>query len=303
MATTRTLTPLSEGGALLRVPALARRPLVGLGLLPPRGLHLRRRRARGAGARGRGPAVRPRLAARRRSAGRLDEGPPGAATLGRRRPSPCTPTSRSSRAATSTTWSSTREGRAYAGNFGFDLMGGGDPAPAGLVRDRPRRERDASLAEDLLVPQRHGHHRRRHADRRRDLRRPLHGVHDPARRGAGRSARLGRRSSRRPSPPTRRRCSARSPSGPTAARSTPRSTSGPPTRSAARSAASPRAADRRGDRDARGPRRLRLRARRRGRAHARGLRGSRLRRARRGQAAREAVLLTTTVDVPHAGLP
>jgi sugar lactone lactonase YvrE len=42
-------------------------------------------------------------------------------------------------------------GRAYAGNFGFDLMGGGDPSPAALIRVDP----DGSVsiaAEDLLFP-------------------------------------------------------------------------------------------------------------------------------------------------------
>ena len=53
-----------RGRPLLRVPALARRPLVGRRLLPLRGVHLRRRRQRGARARGRGPAVRPGVAAR-----------------------------------------------------------------------------------------------------------------------------------------------------------------------------------------------------------------------------------------------
>ena len=44
-----------------------------------------------------------------------------------------------------------RDGRAYAGNFGFDLMGGGHPATAGLVRIDP----DGSatpVAEDLWSP-------------------------------------------------------------------------------------------------------------------------------------------------------
>jgi sugar lactone lactonase YvrE len=43
------------------------------------------------------------------------------------------------------------EGRAYVGNFGFDLMGGADPAPAALVRVDP----DGSVAvaaDDLLFP-------------------------------------------------------------------------------------------------------------------------------------------------------
>jgi sugar lactone lactonase YvrE len=44
-----------------------------------------------------------------------------------------------------------RNGRAYAGNFGFDLMGGGDPAPAALIRVDP--DGSASVAaEDLLFP-------------------------------------------------------------------------------------------------------------------------------------------------------
>jgi sugar lactone lactonase YvrE len=43
------------------------------------------------------------------------------------------------------------EGRAYARNFGFDLMGGADPAPAALIRIDP--DGTASVAaEDLLFP-------------------------------------------------------------------------------------------------------------------------------------------------------
>src|SRR5689334_8722060 len=42
-------------------------------------------------------------------------------------------------------------GRAYVGNFGFDLMGGGDPAPANLIRGDP--DGSASIAAgDLLFP-------------------------------------------------------------------------------------------------------------------------------------------------------
>jgi sugar lactone lactonase YvrE len=40
-------------------------------------------------------------------------------------------------------------GRAYAGNFGFDLMGGADPAPATLVRVNP--DGSASVAAESLV--------------------------------------------------------------------------------------------------------------------------------------------------------
>jgi len=43
------------------------------------------------------------------------------------------------------------KGRAYAGDFGFDLMGGGDPAPAALMRVDP--DGAASVAaEDMLFP-------------------------------------------------------------------------------------------------------------------------------------------------------
>ena len=44
-----------------------------------------------------------------------------------------------------------QHGRAYAGNFGFDLMAGADPAPARLIRVDP--DGTASVAaEDLLFP-------------------------------------------------------------------------------------------------------------------------------------------------------
>jgi sugar lactone lactonase YvrE len=44
-----------------------------------------------------------------------------------------------------------RQGFAYAGNFGFDLMGGGDPATAGLVRVDPD-GRASVVADDLWFP-------------------------------------------------------------------------------------------------------------------------------------------------------
>ena len=44
-----------------------------------------------------------------------------------------------------------RYGRAYAGNFGFDLMGGGDPSPAALIRVDPDGAA-AVVAEDMLFP-------------------------------------------------------------------------------------------------------------------------------------------------------
>jgi len=44
-----------------------------------------------------------------------------------------------------------RHGRAYAGNFGFDLMGGGDPATAALIRVDPD-GRASVAAEDMLFP-------------------------------------------------------------------------------------------------------------------------------------------------------
>jgi sugar lactone lactonase YvrE len=44
-----------------------------------------------------------------------------------------------------------RQGRAYAGNFGFDLMGGGHPAPATVVRVDPD-GRAVVAAEDLWFP-------------------------------------------------------------------------------------------------------------------------------------------------------
>ena len=97
-------------------------------------------------------ALRPRLAARRLAARRLDARPPDPAPRGRTASvSEHADLSARTAAGTSTTWSSTREGRAYVGNFGFDLMGGADPAPAALVRVDPDGTATV-VAEDLLFP-------------------------------------------------------------------------------------------------------------------------------------------------------
>ena len=89
------------------------------------------------GAGGRGTAVRARLAARRLAPRRLDARPADPAPRAGRRRRPMHADVTGTAAGTSTTWSSTRAGRAYAGNFGFDLMGFGDPATATLIRVDP----------------------------------------------------------------------------------------------------------------------------------------------------------------------
>ena len=121
-------------------------------------------------------------------------------------------------------------------------MDGGDPAPAEPDPRRPGRDAPRRGRGDA-VPERLGDHAGRpHADRRRDRRRPLHGVHDRRRRLADRPPRLG------PGRPDRRRSRTLGETlgklefGPTAARSTPRATSGRPTRSAPAACASRRAA-------------------------------------------------------------
>ena len=50
-----------------------------------------------------------------------------------------------------------RHGRAYVGNFGFDLMNGGDPVPANLVRVDPDGTRDRRR-RGHAVPERLGDH-------------------------------------------------------------------------------------------------------------------------------------------------
>ena len=131
------------------------------------------------------------LAARRRPAGRVDEGPAGAAARGRRRAS----ASPRRRLASSPTGHLNdmvvdRQGRAYVGNFGFDLMGGGQPATATLVRIDP--DGSASVAaEDLWFPNGMVITDDGTLIVAETFARPLHGLHDRGRRLAGRPPRVG----------------------------------------------------------------------------------------------------------------
>ncbi len=92
--------PAERRRRLLRGAALARGPLVAVGLLPPAGGHRDHRRRRGGRVRGRGPALGAGLDARRLAAGGLDEEPPVLRRTRRRRRCRCTPTSRTCAAAT-----------------------------------------------------------------------------------------------------------------------------------------------------------------------------------------------------------
>ena len=168
-----------------------------------------------------------------------------------------------------------RQGRAYAGNFGFDLMGGGHPATAAVVRIDPDGRRRRRRRRPL-VPERHGDHRRRHAHRRRDDGGSPHRVHDPARRHARRSTRVGAdradaRAGRHRDDVRRRHLRSRW------LRAGRRGTrvGGQRARRPAQPHRAGRADRRRGG-DTRGPGRVRVRARRRGRPHAHGLRRARL---------------------------
>ena len=227
-----TLTTLFEGGNYFECPRWHDGRWWAVGLLPADGLHLRRRRPRGGRARGRGPAVGPRVAARRRPARRVDEGPARAAPRRRRH------RHRARRRLGAHHRPPQRHDRRPRGpRLRRQLRlrpHGRRPAGDGVARaDRPRRQRE-HRRRGPVVPQRHGHHRRRHADRRRDVRRALHGVHDRGRRRADRSPDLGAGPADARAAATSRRCSAPSRSRPTAARWTPRGTSGRPTRSPAR---------------------------------------------------------------------
>ena len=116
-----------DGLAFPGGPALARRPPVVL--RPARPARRRHGPERQGGDDRRGPAaaVGPRLAARRAHARRLDARPAGAAPRDdgdARRARRSLELTHPPRA---TTWWSTRTGRAYVGNFGFDMYGGEKP--------------------------------------------------------------------------------------------------------------------------------------------------------------------------------
>ena len=243
---------------------------------PPRGRPQRPRR----------PTVRARLAARRAAARGLDDD---------RSSCSCTTATASSSTPTCRRWP-----RGYCNDMVVDharqrvrrqlrlrpVQGRGaapgrpDPRPRGRL-DRGRRRRAA-------LPERLGDHPGRpDADRRRELRRRLRGVHDPTRRHARGPAPVGRR------PRHRRPTAARStPSGGDLVRRRPR---------LAASCASSRAARSPTDRDAAAG--VRLRPRWRVRQHAvRLVRPGQ--RPRRGRAARPPARSTpSSVDVPHAGWP
>ena len=139
-------------------------------------------------------------------------------------------------------------GRAFVGDFGFDLMGGGAPASASLKRVDP----DGTVtvvAEDLQFPNGSvitpdgGD-----ADRRRDVGQPLHRLRHRRRRLADQPAGVGRASARSRWATRSRSCWPRSWSRRTAARWTPRGTSGSPTGSAPGAAGGAGRGDRRRDR-------------------------------------------------------
>lgn len=272
---------------------------MGLGLLPPRRVHGRCRRDRDADRPGRRPAFRPRVAGRRVAADRLHDRAPHRAALARRRgddprrplrPRDDAPQRPGGRRARARVRRQLRLRHHERGRPRADR-----PAPRRPGRQRHDRRRRA------LVPQRHAD-RRRPADRRRDVRRRLHGVPD--------------RGERRPDRPPQL--------GPGAAATEARHAHGVPRSGRVRPGRL--LPGRRGPHLGRGRRRharLPHRAGRQDRPGAPGARGSRDLRvhARREDGrtllccaapdfseharkqAREACLYTTTVDVPHGGRP
>ena len=112
----------SGGGHLFRRrAALAGRAAVVQRLLRPCGEVGVARRRPAHRVRDRRPALRPRLDARRLDADRLDDQAPGAAPRARRRDQPSTPTSATSPTFHCNDMVVDAAGRAYVGNFGFDL--------------------------------------------------------------------------------------------------------------------------------------------------------------------------------------
>ena len=117
---------------------------------------------------------------------------------------------RRSRPARATTWSSTRHGRAYVGNFGFDMYAGEKPQRRrASSRSSPTAAR-TSRPTELGVPERLGHHPRRlDPARRREHGEPHHRVRHraPTARSSNRRvwAQLAGRDRRRHVPRRRRR--------------------------------------------------------------------------------------------------
>ena len=131
-------------------------------------------------------------------------------------------------------------GRAYVGNFGFDLMSGAPLETAVAVPGGPGRHRDRG-GRRPVVPQRQRDHPGRRSHRERDVRQPLHRLRPDAGRHWSTAA-SGPNSAR--CRPTARWTSLRpsSRSRPTAAASTPRGRCGSPTPPAAACSGSGRAA-------------------------------------------------------------
>ena len=180
----------ARGRRVLRGSPLARRALVGLGLLPRDRVDGDARRRRGDRHGGAGPAVGAGLDARRLAARRLAQGLPRAAALARRRGD------RARRPVGDGQGPPQRHGRRRARprlrrQLRLRPDGGRGPCADRPDPDRPGRRGDRR-GERPVVPERHGDHpRRRHADRRRDGRGALHAVLGRRGRHAGRPRGVG----------------------------------------------------------------------------------------------------------------
>ena len=271
-------------GRVLRGSTLARRPLVGVRLLPPHGVHRLRRRHRGGDDRRR-PALGSGLAARRLAARGVDadhkvlrRSPDGTVSVHADIAEHC--------GGLANDIVVDSDGHAYVGNFGFDLMAGDSPRAAVICHAartarstwRPRDLRfpnGAVITPDgstLMVGETMGG---QYSVLPRPGRRPV----GPPGVGHGRGRRPRRLHARR--------------RGLHLGRRRPGQPPGPGGRGPGRG---------RGDPRSQRPGRLRLHVGRAGRHHPAGLRRARLLRAQPRQRAK-AILATTTVDVPHAGLP